>query len=329
MKSRSNQSATRNPHSAFQNRGFTMIELLVAVTILVVMLLMFAMILTQSQKVVSGAERMMRRNAAAMAIKDTFREDIRRATKHGFLCITQGAPNSSPMMLITTAGPTPSKTHGVSGSAGMACFGLATNHATNQDDVLFYQRWVLKSGTGFPGSGVNTDIQEIDLADLQVLPRHPGANPNINDTITTICDETPPTSDVLGAIWIPPRPGNSNDVGALWQVLATDCQYLSIMWTDGKDRDNNNQIDWYGVDFDGNDYVGYAYTGGKPNKTVWRGNTISPSVQQIEFQEGGCYRALWTHEYQNNWPKAIRIRFSLGDDPNNLEDFEVICPVGR
>ena len=288
-----------------RRRAMTVIELLVAVTILVVMILAFATIMSQSQRVVRTSQKTMRSNAAASAIIRTFRDDIRRATQHGLLCITQDPVNLQPYLLVTTAGVIPSKTQAEIGNAGLSCFGLCDNTSTTTRDVLYAQRWVFVQG----GSG--GDLWGLDLAEVQTYDRA-----MMNVTVNDVCSYVPGGGSSPDIV-IPPQ--NLTDVGALWQVLADQCQALSIMWTDG--TSDATGLNWYGVDYDTltDTYEIAASVAG------WEGRIESDG--EIEFSEGVAYRALWTHHNQNLWPKAIKIRFMLLEDDQQNE-YEVICPVG-
>ncbi len=311
--------------------GFTMIERRVARTILVGMILAFATILTQSQRVVSGAQRNMKANSAAAAIAQTFRRDIRQATRHGLRCIMQHTDISTPQLVATTAGLAPSRTNPLIGSGGVVHFGLCGNQAPNPPPnpplppVLYYQRWVLREGATPSG-----DIWPFDLAFLQSFTRS-----YIGLFVEDCSGCTPGASTRLGGapISIPPvsvPPVTIGDVNALWQVLADKCEWMSITWTDGSKPTGGN-LNWDGVEYVAG--AGYAPTGKDP---AWRDKAFDPNdPTQIEFAvskgAGRGYRALWTKENQNNWPKLIKIRFELtpapGDDKGN--EYEVICPVGR
>jgi len=310
-----------------------MIELLVAVAILTTIMLSFSMIMTQVQETVSTGQKTIRTNAAAAAIIDTIRNDIRQMTQHGMLCITQ-AFDGSPRLVVSTSGVTPSKTHGqlgdppntytAIGTGGIISVGRCLNHATSTTtrEILFYQRWVLMKLTDkdedelqWPFDILRTrdpagDWETYDLADFQVFTR--GGTNYLVDDICNLSPSDDPGS--LGAIRIPPK---DDDIGSLWQVLAENCESLSIMWTDGTATAYG--LNWYGVD--------------NPNSPLV---TVTPAQwetdpNKIEFNAvtwgEDTYRALWTHHNQNNWPRAIKIRFELveGEERNT---YEVICPVG-
>ncbi len=327
----------------------TMIELLVAVSIMVIMMVAFSQILSQARKVVSHSQLTMRYNAAATAIIHTIRSDIRKATKHGMLSITQTDMESAPVLTLTAAGLTPSKTAAVTGSGAFATYGVCENKVTAKDEIFYCQRWVLND-SGATGD----DVWQMDLAAAQIMDRQA-----MNDTIVgTVSDNTTllgMTPDASGnTINIPPV--NIGQVGNLWQVLAVDCRALSIMWTDGSTDPTTQALNWYGVDYTmdpgtiSDDYTDdfplYTAVGQNldglstpPYPEDWIDIPFNPTpgTPQIEFDTDpntgtGVYRALWTHHNQNNWPVAIKIRFELLDtrdaDKPRPKTYEVICPLG-
>ena len=342
----------RLSQSPFSSRGLTMIELMVAMTILIVMVLAFATILTQSRKVVSGAQATIRSNITTAAIALTFREDLRRATQHGFLCITQDL-NGVPQLIVTEAGPTPSKTTDVVGTAGMTSYGLCNNTvAANNRPILYFQRWVLTPEVRPAPSDV---FSTYDLGNIQILPRFvvglSGGYPNdINDLISYLYGTFSPDLPAY-ELSVPPR--TLPEIQRLWQVLAADVQALSIMWTDGSTVATG--VNWYGVDYSINDNgTPSDLTDDYPEYSVqdfpelllgdWQGRGADATIGTLHYIQfdsdlpddygqyaDNTYRALWTHHNQNNWPQAIRIRFRLGGntDPNDDTTHEVICPVGR
>jgi len=315
--------------------GLTMIELVVAVAILVIVMLAFGSIITQIQGTVATGQRSMRSNAAAAAIIDSLQGDIRRATQQGMLCITQ-IPDGPPAMFFTIAGPTPSKTHPVTGTGAIIALGMAVNHDSNDRDILYCQRWVLGS-VNIPLS----DILDSDLIDIQAMTRWQINNNLINSMIYGTPPEDPSHPR---ALWVPHNPAYALDnINALWQVLADNCQWLSIMWTDGEidDKDNTDPLDdglaWYGIAYDQGAQA-YQYLPLEPDPPAWTTVDAAQWAGDLSVQEFAgehldtgvyVYRAMWTHHNQNNWPKAVKLRFGLlesGDTEENV--YEVICPVG-
>jgi len=318
----------------------TMIELLVAVAILSIMILSFAAILTQAQRVVSGTEKSIRAKAAAGAMAQVFRDDLRRATRHGLLCITQDADGGPPRLIVTTAGVTPSKVHAQTGTGSLCQYGLAVNQsATTSPPVLYAQRWVLRKGAvPIPP----TDLLDYDLANIQALPRGGTVLPewDMDRLVSQMVNSAPPNNITTPGQFIRIPAETLSDLAALWQVLQDGCEWVSITWTDGTKDDNvppgppgdptDDFLRWFGVEYEeGTGYIAYGKDAtGKPDEDIWKGVAFDPNLlTQIEFNAGAnVYRALWTHHNQNNWPKAIRIRFKLVEQDG---PYELICPVDR
>ncbi len=311
----------------------TMIELLVAVSIMVVMMLAFSQILQQSRKVVSNSQLTMRYNSAATAILHTIRSDVAKATRQGMLSITQTAVDEPPVLLLTAAGVTPSKTVAVIGSGAFATYGMCENKATAAvaKDIFFCQRWVLND-TASPSG----DVLQMDLAEAQIMDRL-AMNDEIVGTVSDNLTLLGMTPDEIPANEISIPPTDIGQVQALWQVLSIDCRALSIMWTDG--TTGASGLNWYGIDYTMDDNgTPDDYTDDNPNYSVteqgtdWSAGTpFATNPTQIEFDAAGAYRALWTHHNQNNWPLAIKIRFELLDtrdaDKPRPKTYEVICPL--
>jgi len=299
-----------------RHAGLTMIELLVAVVILIIIMLAFGMIITTIQATVSTGQQTMRSNAAAAAIIDTLRGHVRQATQHGFLAVTQTEHSDAPVLVLTTAGVIPSKTAAESSTGGLVCVGMCENQAEpGSFDVLYCQSWVLSE------AGSSDDILSFDLANLQRFDRMA-----INEGIVRwVCDHCPggPQSDA--GIRVPC--GSLTDVNALWQVLADNCEWISIMWTDG--TTGLNGLVWYGVDYDQHS-GSYVRRQKDENWSTVDAPTWAADADIVEFNgDPGLgtplYRALWTHHNQNNWPRALKIKFKLEDHDN---PYEVICPIG-
>jgi len=298
--------------------GVTLIELLVAVTILAVIMLSFAIIITQMRRVVSAGQANIESNSAATAIIHTIRSDLRRVTQHGLLCITQDSQDGPGYLIFVTAGPTPSKTVSDIGTGGVVALGLCDNAATSLLEVLYYQRWVLANALG-------DDVWNADLSQVQAHDRG-----WMNDFFVNSVLSNYPGGGSVSPVSIPA--GTIDEVNGLWQVLADNCQSLSIMWTDGSSFGGGLQ--WYGVMYE--DGICQIVE----QNANWPFDQFDPDdTSQIEFNAlfggGNAYRALWTHHNQNNWPVAIKIGFSLKwpdpydpEKPKISKKYEVICPIG-
>lgn len=321
----------RSPGRRPTRAGLTLIELLVSVGILVIMLLAFGVILTGSQEVVARSQATMRSNSAAAAIADVIRNDLRQATKNGFLCIMQDPadPNGNPILTVMTAGVSESGINEVVGTARLVSYGICDNQADPNEQILWRKGWVLAIDPNNPDpNNPRDDVIPSDYAVFQQLPRYIPLPPppwSLDSVITTYISRP---EDIT----IPPQ--QLSDIDTLWQCLAVRCSELSIMWTDGEPKAGENNVPWYGLAHDGTSTQVLA-----KDDLGWAGNDPN-DVQIIEYDsdpdpapENKLYRALWTHHNQNNWPAAIKIRFTITDDalPEEFrgQAYEVICPVGR
>lgn len=307
----------RHRHKA---HGFTLIEILVSVVIMVLMITMVSMVLSQSQKVVNVAEARIRSNGAAANIAEMIRLDLRSASKNGVLGITDtSSTDTTPRMLLTTAGIAHSVTGNTRGTGAFICYGQVPNQAdpgNSNNRILWRPAWVL---TTTPGTG--TDIWGIDFCTLQGYTRL-----QVNDIIINHNSFTGQVNNLR----VPPD--TMTDINLLWQVATTGCSALSIMWTDG--NTSGGSINWYGRDISGNLH---------PKDNDWENRDRSSLNDPANFytpeydgkQSGGSsvYRVLWTHHNQSAWPKAIKIRFALRDPAMPAEfqdvDYEVIATLGQ
>lgn len=344
--------------------GMTLIEMLVAVSILAMIILAFGTILTQAQKVVKTSQTNMRTNSTVSAIAQVIRQDFRQLTRSGFLCITQtnGSVNSVPRLLFTTAGTTRSKTLDVTGQYGIPVYGTIKNqlydpHGTEYKfgtySCLVCQKWVLN-----PNPNPTTILRDVwwdyDLLEIQKLSRVELSNNFIGTNTTGLLNAFPKDDDSAGpnVLYVPPR--NADDLDRLWEVLSNETSRLSVMWTDG--TKTSNVLNWYGILYNDFDSDGHSPTNRKrvPRDPDWETKTINDVTdEEFEFNipdvpnpADSNYRALWTHRNQTNWPKAIRISFVIYDktmaEGMQVDDeagdinvearskrYEVICPIGQ
>ena len=337
------------------DRGLTLIELVVAVTLLSIMILCFGTVISQASKVVTVGENTIRANAAAAAISQIIKNDFRQISKNGFLCITQSVQGNQARVFFTIAGNVNSLTGGPSGNGAIVGFGLDTT------DTLFWRAaWVLNNcdkATPQIAPSAILDSLPLDLADIQKMPRYDTSKANATslrgmDYYTLIralemgsANAGIPTNPTLA-----PRIGDlsmlansTTDSGRLqqlntsWKYLGQMCSNLSIQWTpDG--------VNWYGLS--------QVNTGNPPapsspsytSQTSLTGTTALtnsgyPNIP--EFKTAGLiltqlayYRAMWAHDNQANWPKAVKLTFNNGDTSLTASGatsvpYEVMCLVGK
>ncbi|HDY64960.1 MAG TPA: hypothetical protein ENH84_01850 [Phycisphaerae bacterium] len=334
------KSQIRNPNSSTFRPGLTVMELLVAVVIMVIMILAFGIILTQTQKVVSGSQAIMRSNNTAAAIAYVIRNDMRKITKNGFLCITRYNNALRPFIVFTTAGITQSKLATTPATGGISTYtwvdpleGGGVNigqHLFLHQGFLAYQ-W----NSGQPEHLISGDYINCDLATIQKKNRV-----EVNSFINSLFDNGRIPAD--DSIEFPPY--SLTALADTWMILSTEINSLSIMWTKGT-KDSSGNLIWYGIDF--------APPANQPTKARCEDPDAPPAEQYdyttkdithnlLEFNEAGYgYRALWTRHDQNNWPTAIKIKFKIRDpilaaaaekEGTTISEgiwYEVICPIGQ
>ena len=361
--------------------GLTLIELLVALTILIGIMLAFSTILNQSRRVVTTSQRAMRSNAAAAAIIDVLQRSLRHTTQQGFLCIMKEDGNA-PELYLTTAGAAISKTSNRIGTGSLVRIGLVpnANNPSANPPILYCQTWVLD-----PVSAGQDELDVLEGMDLsaaisfpRILPNLPLLTKGSGGTPAQPAPPSDPPDDMLDFInypktfdppLSPPQgltvpPDTIGQVNALWQVLASKCEALSITWTDGKIDPLTGNIEWYGVDYymhenntpldPTDDFLAYTITDMPEGEdAIWQdrpgyftANAENQTPPYFQFNAAGdesdgyglydnatpVYCALFTHHNQRVWPNTIRIRFRLIDENDANEvgtDYEVICPVGR
>ena len=332
-------SGQRSPTGRTRAGGMTIMELLVAMAVLAVLILVFNLILSQSQKVVKGGQAKMQANSAVAAIGEVMRTDIRQASQNGFLCITQAdtylIPYRPPQVFLATAGPAPSLTGIQKATGTVTAYGLCNVPPPGGTDpaLLWRASWLLLYGG--PAAAFDRDIVNTDLGWVQRRPRG-DINLVVVDSLRTATDGSMRPIFVPVTLTTPPE--TLENVNVLWKYLASNCKALSVMWTDGSDAAAGAPVNlnWYGITFTidySTDPKGIVSYGVVPKDNNWSSKDITTSGA-VEFDAGSdVYRALWTNEDQQAWPKAVKFRFVLSDPALPTEftslEYEIICPIGQ
>ena len=332
MTSRQANLSAARPRSA----GLTLVEMLVSVAILAVMILAFSTILSTSQSVVTNAQKLMRSNAQASAVGKVVRPDLRRASQQGFLAILDpgsAGADGSPMLVFTAPGLIDSMQSDEAASTAITVYSLRLNGGDSDlPRILCRQNWLAGgTGTGDQRDNWPTTFGRTP-AWIHTLPRD-----LVYDAIVKQAEDNLPDLQL-------PVPANSpKGLQRLWQSLSSHCVALGVLWTDGQVQDD--QLQWYGID--------YVMNAGQPKyirraaDSGWTGQMTMTSLGASEFNVGSAsapqYMAMWTHHNPENWPKAIKLRFTLlsptaaqsaqagagGAMSTEALDYEIICPLGR
>ena len=209
--------------------GFTLIELMVSISIMAVIALAFGGLMTQANLVVTEGEKRMRADAAASAISRIIRGDIRKITKNGFFRI-----NDNKLVLVT-AGRTQSSFSNHSGDGAIIVYGR--HDASN---VLY--RKVLVLAKDAPAGVVDClrwQNASMGLAELQVM----GA-----DEMTILINHVTQEPNSMAY-----PPVTLNQVtNAMWMVLAGNCTELKVSyrpvdnksWSDNTTCTRHSQVKW-------------------------------------------------------------------------------------
>ena len=294
-------------------RGMTLMELMVSVALLAGMILAFNIILSQSQRVVSGAQRAIRANASGMAIAQVIRRDMRSISKDGFLYIGQdvdasrivanaaGSPKR-PLLLFTAAGLSESVTGNARGTGTLVCYRCATKKIKDTsgaivddltEEIFCRIGLVLSTDASTSLPWPNGDRWDNDLADIQRM-----SDADIRSGIADSLDDPI-------ALIVPPL--SAGDITSLWKVLT-----------------HNVQVTGTAAPYSTHLKIEYSLPGEL-------GTWTPPSP-------GGD---IWTFRNQDAWPVAIKFRFTMSTasqvrralrDPNapdSAVDYEVVCPIGN
>ncbi len=320
-----------------RRKGFTLIELMVAVSVLAIVIAITNMILGQSQRVVRVSEARMRSNATAAALAKVFRRDFRELTCNGMLCITDpGLDGTRPTLILVKTTSSQSLTSSDANYLGspftVVSYGMCFNSGNTSGAIpsILWRRQVLAATT--PPSTIN------DWDDFRALP--PQLRGSRADFITLIRDPNyAGLTTPCGSLRYPPGAGTGGtDIKYAWQIATPYCTNLSIQWAYSV-ATPTKALTWYGVN------QGTAAPSGS--------YVAVADANLVESTAMGTYTALWSAHSISAWPAAVKIRFTLCDPTMPIEfindnattrpadlvtktgygatvlDYEVICPVGE
>jgi prepilin-type N-terminal cleavage/methylation domain-containing protein len=183
-------------------RGFTLIELMVSISIMAIIALAFGGLMTQANLVVTQGEKRMRSDATASAISRIIRGDIRKITKNGFLHVEKER------MVMVTAGRTLSSFSENSGGELVVGDGAIIVYGL-QDEILYRKILVLAKGH------TEADTLDMSLAEVQVMTPE-----EITSAINT--HGKPP-----GDMAYPPTTLKQL-MSSMWVVLAGNCENIFV-----------------------------------------------------------------------------------------------------
>ena len=325
---RNPQSVIRNPQSGVRNlsAGFTLIELMVSITILTAIILIVSTLLTNAQQAVNLSQSTITADADARTVVERIRTDLAGLTTEGFLAIYTDT-NGRQHLVFTAVGSYRSMTESVAPViANAARIDYGRIGSTGSARYALWRRAVLLNGeSGGPAAAMRGDMEKISLADYKVMSRS-----DINYALYN--NVAPPGQydwPVGGPTWfncfintpsITLPPNSLADLENIWPYLARPCTNLKIDWTDGTLDVTTKMLVWY------NSGAPKAAWGGRG--AVHQDNNPGDN-DAMEYNAGGVrYCALWTYRKKDNWPLALRITFTMGTGAT-AQTYEVIVDLPR
>ena len=208
--------------------GFTLIELMVSVSIMAIIALAFGGLMTQANMVVTEGEKRMRSDATASAISRIVRSDIRKITKNGFFYIEDDK------LVLVTAGRTLSSFSKNSNGQLIVGDGAIIIYGRDKlSEVLYRKVLVLAKGA------TEVDCLPMSLTEVQVMSLD-----EMKNLIAQVSQEP------VGMAYPPVT--LSQVVNTMWMVLAGSCTELVIEchpperpdWSDNVLSTRHDQTVW-------------------------------------------------------------------------------------
>ncbi len=320
------QSVIRNPQSAIRNlsAAFTLVELMVSMTILTAIILVVSTLLTNAQRAVNLSQSTITADADARTVVERIRADLAGLTTEGFLAIYTDT-NGRQHLVFTAVGPYKSMIDSTIANAARIDYGRT---GTSNKNVLWRRATLLNAESA---AATTNDHEKISLAEYKVWSRKDFDYALYNEVVG------PPRQydwPVGGTVWfdcftnmpsIPLPPNSLADLEKLWPYLARPCRNLKIEWADGECDATTKMLIWYNSD------AAKKPDDWKNRDAVYQDTHPSQDAAEynVELAAGGeRYCALWTYRKKDNWPLALRITFELGTG-ETAQTYEVIVDLPR
>jgi prepilin-type N-terminal cleavage/methylation domain-containing protein len=283
-----------------QQRGLTLVEMLVTLGIIAIIAMVFNMVLVGSREFVTNTQARARANSTAEAVVRTVRQDLQQCTTQGFLAIRlvdPGNDNAGLQLAFSQAGKFRSVLAGgtgVTSDGAVIVYGMAENSFPDDDEKVLLRRQLLLAGLSTGAS---------PPADVATSLFRTSNNANYTPTLGTLQFTT------AGQLWakveqfldsLPsavkvPAGNDLDQVDDLWQVLSPGVEILQIRYA-------------------------------RPNGD-WKDAVDAMS-------DAGTSELFWSHHNPTNWPRALHIVFEIDNDqlPADVAEtnalHEVIVPLG-
>ena len=217
--------------------GMTLVEMLVAISVLAVMILAVSSILVQTQRFISAAQENRRSHAMAFTIARIIRRDLRRVSKDGFLCVTSGAGGS--MLIFSTAGPVTGINESTKGDGSIVCYGQQSTSSGTK--YLWRPEYICNCTTGTASPDISGERINVNFSILRQCAASSGDANSPPFTLQALADKVASTSPT--GLQLPPA--KATQLKNLWQVLVTNVNNLQISWTDGAKNASPGNLKWY------------------------------------------------------------------------------------
>ncbi len=316
--------ASRSPAIRNFASAFTLVELLVSISILTAIILVVSTLLTNAQRAVNLSQSTITADADARAVVERIRADLASLTTEGFLAIYTDI-DGRPHLVFTAVGAYKSMIDSTIANTARIDYGRTGNSGKN---VLWRRAMLLNAESA---AVTANDHEKISLADYKVWGRSYFDYALYNEVVG------PPRQydwPVGGLVWfdcftntpsIPLPPNSLADLENLWPYLARPCRNLKIEWTDGECDATTKMLLWYNSD------APKKPDDWKNRNAAYQDTHLSEDAAEydVEFDAGGeRYCALWTCRKKDNWPLALRITFELGTG-ETAQTYEVIVDLPR
>jgi len=209
----------------------TLVEMLVAISVLAVMILAVSSILVQTQRFISAAQENRRSHAMAFTIARIIRRDLSRVSKDGFLSITSGG-NSGSLLAFSTAGPVSGINNPVKGDGSIVCYAQQTckssaDSSTNEI-YLWRPEFICNCTTGKPSATFEGERINVNFSVLRSCASNNANSPfQLQALVNAAADQAPGNS-----LQLPPV--KASQIEDLWQVLVVAIDEFKVEWTNGQ-----------------------------------------------------------------------------------------------
>jgi prepilin-type N-terminal cleavage/methylation domain-containing protein len=283
-------------------RGFTLVEMLVTVSIMAVMVATFGLVLERAQTLVSSAQEVMKANSAALTVSNIIRKDLSAVSKKGFLWIPTTGTGATADLIIGNPGEYHSAFSPARGTGRIVAYGTGDDQATSASNDAFWRRTrILTTSAVQLGGNYPEDVftysspaEPLDFSGLQqgILVNYQRAAP-ANTYVYTYLNSSINVDAAPGTLTSEPESvGEMENLSSLLmsgfdssQFSITAIQVSRAAGTEGQ-------------------FV-------TATDNLWHANTAeNPSSPIVD-----------------GWPEFLKIKFTIDSDTIGSIDYEILCPI--